>query len=74
MEYLLVFQWPTSTTKDYDLLIMLEEAARAGIGDLGIVDGRDIGSGEMNIFVFTEQVKPALERVKSLPAFCSPPS
>ena len=51
MEYLLVFQWPTSTTKDYDLLIMLEEAARAGIGDLGIVDGRDIGSGEMNILV-----------------------
>jgi hypothetical protein len=30
------------------------------------VDGHDIGSGEMNIFIFTEDPKATFERVKNI--------
>jgi hypothetical protein len=46
MEYQLVLLWPTSLLRNYRRLI-LEEAVMAGIGDLGTVDGHDMGSGEM---------------------------
>ena len=67
MEYLLVLQWPARSAKDYDLLISLEETLMTGIGDLGTVDSHDFGSGEMNIFVFTEQPQRAFERIKLIP-------
>ena len=34
---------------------------------LGTVDGQDMGSGEMNIFIFTDRADHALERIKSIP-------
>src|SRR5579859_880907 len=66
MGYQLVLQWPTSFLRGYDLLIALEDAVIAGIGDLVTVDGHDMGSGEMNIFVFTYQPDRAFERIKSI--------
>jgi len=39
---------------------------REDIGDHGNVDGHDIGSGEMNIFIFTEDPKATFERVKNI--------
>lgn len=66
MKYQLVLQWPTSLLRNYPLLISLEEAVTTGIADLGTVDGHDIGSGEMNIFIFTEQPERAFERIKSI--------
>lgn len=66
MQYQLVLQWPTSLLRNYRLLISLEEAVIAGIADLGMVDGHDMGSGEMNIFIFTEQPGRAFERIKSI--------
>ena len=49
-------------------MISLEESIRAGIGDFASVDGHDIGSGEMNIFLFTEKPKLAFERIKVMPS------
>lgn len=67
MEYMLVLQWPSSSTaKELDLLSSLEDQIREAIGDHGNVDGHDIGSGEMNIFIFTEDPKSAFERVKRI--------
>ncbi len=66
MKYQLVFQWPGTSTADYDRLISFEEAIRDGLGDIGIVDGHDFGSGEMNVFVHTDNPKPALEKIKTL--------
>ena len=67
MKYQLVLQWPTSLFRGYDQLIALEDAVTADIGDLGTVDGHDMGSGKMNIFIFTDQPERAFERVKSIP-------
>ena len=69
MEYLLVLQLPASSSLSaYDLLISLEESIREGIEDFAAVRGHDIGSGEMNIFLFTEKPKLALERIKVMPS------
>lgn len=67
MKYQLLLQWPTSLFRGYDLLIALENAVIAGIGDLGKVDGHDMGSGEMNIFILTDRPDLAFERIKSIP-------
>jgi hypothetical protein len=72
MEYLLVLQLPSSSSLgEYDLLISLEESIREGIGDFATVDGHDIGSGEMNIFLFTENPKLAFERIRTIPSVAS---
>lgn len=67
MEYMLVLQWPSAcTAEDLDLLVSLEDQIIANIGDYGSVDGHDIGSGEMNIFIFTEDPKSTFARVKNI--------
>jgi hypothetical protein len=63
MKYRLVLQWPAVSEADYDRLICLEELIEGGLGDIGIVDGHDIGSGEMNIFVHTDNPKAAFEQL-----------
>jgi hypothetical protein len=66
MKYQLVLQWPGISVADYDRLISLEETIRDGLGDVGIVDGHDFGSGEMNIFVHTDNPESAFEKIKAL--------
>jgi hypothetical protein len=67
MEYLLVLQWPSaSTAEELDLLVSLENEIRGEIGAHGDVDGHDIGSGERNIFIFTEDPKSAFEHVRKI--------
>jgi hypothetical protein len=63
MKYQLVLQWAYSSVADYDLLIRLEDLIRDGIGNIGIVDGHDYGSGEMNIFVHTNEPRVAFEKI-----------
>jgi hypothetical protein len=57
LKYQLVLQWPGVSTADYDRLLSLEEAIR---------DGHDFGSGEMNIFIHTDNPKSECEKIKSL--------
>lgn len=66
MKYQLVLQFPASSVEDYDEMIALEETIIKGLGNLGNVDGHDAGSGEMNIFVITDQPQLAFEKIKSL--------
>ncbi len=66
MKYQLVLQWPYSSKADYDRLTSLEETIRDGLGDIGIVDGHDYGSGEMNIFIHTDEPAMAFEKAKML--------
>ena len=61
-----VLQFSAGTIKDFDMLIELEDRIIAGLGNLGKVDGHDMGSGEMNIFIRTDQPKLAFDRIKSL--------
>ena len=66
MNYQLVLQLPAAGIGDYDNLIRLEDAITQQLGVLGSVDGHDAGSGEMNIFVFTDEPAAALDRIKPL--------
>jgi hypothetical protein len=50
------------------LLIAREESIGESIGDLAAVDGHDIGSGQMNIFLFTENPQRAFKRIKVMPS------
>src|SRR4051812_18608171 len=55
VRYILVLQWPASTEADFEALITLEDRLSGALGEGARVDGHDFGSGEMNIFVQTEQ-------------------
>ena len=66
MKYQLVLQLPAASIKDYDAMVELEEAIIKSLGGVGDVDGHDAGSGEMNIFVLTDEPQAAFERVKAL--------
>lgn len=66
MKYQLVLQLPAASIKDYDAMIELEDAIIESLGGIGDVDGHDAGSGEMNIFVLTDQPQAAFERIKAL--------
>jgi hypothetical protein len=66
MKYQIVLQWPASSEADFDRVISLEELIQDGLGDIGIVDGHDFGSGEMNVFIHTDNPEPAFEKIKTL--------
>jgi hypothetical protein len=62
----LVLQLPANSSKNYDALIELENCIAAGLGNLGEVDGHDMGGGEMNIFVRTDHPELAFEKIRLL--------
>jgi hypothetical protein len=55
MRHILVLQWRGTTGADFEALIDVEDALESRLGESGTVDGHDFGSGEMNIFIETEQ-------------------
>jgi len=66
MKYQLVLQWPASSIKDYDAMIEIENALMEKLSDENDVDGHDAGSGEMNIFIRTENPANAFNEVKRI--------
>lgn len=70
MRYQLVLQVPVRTMEDYEGMVRLEERLRAGLGNLGVVDGHDAGSGEGNIFIHTGDPWAAFARARSIPGMC----
>jgi hypothetical protein len=61
MEYQLVLQFSVSDTTDFDELIDLEGRLIVVLAGTHIVDGHDFGSGEMNIFVHTNDPLAAFD-------------
>ena len=67
MKYQLVLQLPSSSSReDYARLLSIEETIRSKLDDSGVVDGHDIGSGEMNVFVHTDEPRASLEKILSI--------
>ena len=64
MQYQLVLQLPASSIQDYDDMVELEGIIMQALGGLGEVDGHDAGSGEMNIFILTDEPRLAFDRIK----------
>jgi hypothetical protein len=66
MKFQLVFQLPASSIQDYDEMIGLEEQIESSLGDLGYVDGHDMGSGEVNIFIVTDKPDEIFQHIKPI--------
>jgi len=67
MRYQLVLQWsPVSGLRDYDMLIEMEDLLLDKLDKQDDVDGHDFGSGDMNIFILTDDPGACFERVKAI--------
>jgi len=63
MKYQLVLQFPLSEDFDFDELIELETKITFELGNDHDVDGHDLGSGEINIYVHTDAPEMAFEKI-----------
>lgn len=61
MKYQLVLQFQGDSLCDYDAMVALEDGLIAALDDSANVDGHDVGSGEVNIFIFTDEPKKAFQ-------------
>ena len=67
MNYQLVIQFPLAdaSADDFDRFLMIENELNLALRDKHRVDGHDIGSGEMNIFIHTNDPNEAFELAKN---------
>jgi hypothetical protein len=66
MKYQLVLQWPASSVDDYDSMISIEDSLIEGLPNDSKVDGHDAGSGQVNIFIRTDEPTKTFEDVKNI--------
>jgi len=66
MKYLLVLQWPATSLEDFDAMIEIEDALTEKLSGEHEIDGHDAGSGEMNIFIWTDNPEMAFSEVKRI--------
>ena len=78
MRYQLVLQMQGDSPAHYDALLALEQRLSNVLDDASEVDGHDIGSGESNIFIMTNdpqqafaQSRPTLESAGLLGSVCA---
>ncbi len=60
----LVIQFPQSAFPEFDDLVRYEDRLIDVLADAHDVDGHDIGSGEVNFFVFTDDPAAALATIR----------
>ena len=60
----LVIQFPQSAFLEFDDLVRYEDRLIDLLADAHDVDGHDIGSGEVNFFVFTDDPAAALATIR----------
>jgi hypothetical protein len=67
MRYQLVLQWfSTLALEEFDGLIEVENLLLEKLHEQHAVDGHDAGSGEMNIFILTDDPRLCFEEVKAI--------
>jgi len=66
MKYQLVIQFSGESEKDFEELISLENDLEDQLTTDAEVDGHDFGSGQMNIFILTNEPRATFEEVKSI--------
>ena len=59
-----MIQFPQSAFPEFDDLVRYEDALIGVLADDHDVDGHDIGSGEVNFFVFTDEPTVALSTIR----------
>ena len=65
MKYQLTLQFQESSIEDYDWLIEIEEKIENTLHTSHEVDGHDFGSGEMNIFILTNNPNEAFKEINN---------
>ena len=66
MKYMLVLQWPASSIKDYDDMVAFENSLTDPLEDFAEIDGHDAGSGEVIIFIRTNDPERAFLQIKTI--------
>ena len=66
MKYQLVLQWSVSSLEDFDALIDIEFNLEEILDPQHEVDGHDMGTGEMNIFIHTRDPESLLQPLRDL--------
>ena len=66
MKYQLVLQWPASSVDDYDSMIATEDSLIEELSSGSEVDGHDPGSGQVNIFIRTDEPTKTFDDVKNI--------
>lgn len=66
MKHQLVFQLRGDSLADYGAMIALEEELIAELAGVATVDGHEVGSGETNIFVLTDDPRGAFLKSKPI--------
>jgi hypothetical protein len=66
MKYQLVIQFLGETEDDFEHLIDLEDELEEKLIGESEVDGHDFGSGEMNIFILSDEPIEAFSQIQSL--------
>ena len=66
MDYQLVLQLKGDDRLDFDAMVSLEDEIQQIVEPIAEVDGHDVGSGEMNIFILTGDPVATFERAKPL--------
>ena len=64
MKYQIVLQWPASSIEDYDAMVSVEDLLIEELPNGSDVDGHDGGSGQINIFIQTDNPEKTFEEVK----------
>jgi len=64
--YQLVLQFRGDSLSDLDAAIVLEEELAAELAGLGDVDGHDIGSNEVNIFIHTSEPEATFDHARRM--------
>ena len=68
MRYRLVVQIKPASSEDLNRLVNWEEALIVDLATSAEVDGHDLGAGEFNIFIFTDDPSGTFRRIQGLPA------
>jgi len=66
MRHILVLQWLGSSEAEFNVLVDMEDILDSQLGEAGSVDGHDLGSGEMNIFIDTDHPAQAFAAAKEI--------
>jgi len=66
MKYQLVIQFPGESKDDFEELIEIEKDLDKQLTTDAEVDGHDFGSGQMNIFILTNEPGVTFNKVKNI--------
>lgn len=65
MKYLLVLQFPEERYSDYDWVDHIEEKIEQSLENENF-DGHDVGNGEFNLFIFTDNIEETFATVTNV--------